>query len=62
MGLVIGATGKEGVHVTERLVGVQDLYKTFCKILGMNPHDEYVTDQDQPLKLVDGGEVIQELF
>lgn len=62
MGQVIGATDKEGVHVTERPVGVQDLYKTFCKILGMNPHDEYVTDQDQPLKLVDGGEVIQELF
>lgn len=62
MGQVIGETDKEGVHVTERPVEVQDLFQTFCHVLGMNPHDEYVTDQDQPLALVKGGEVIQELF
>lgn len=62
MGQVIGATDKEGVSVSDRPVGVQDLFVTFCQVLGMNPHDEYVTDQDQPLALVKGGELIHELF
>jgi uncharacterized protein (DUF1501 family) len=62
MGQVIGATDADGQKVTDRPVGVQDLFITFCKVLGMNPHDEYVTDQDQPLKLVEGGKVIEELF
>ena len=35
---------------------------TFCKVLGMNPEHEYYTPQDQPLKLVKGGQVIEELF
>jgi hypothetical protein len=61
-GQVIGATDKDGVKVSERPVGVSDLFVTFCHILGMNPHDEYVTDLEQPLKLVEGGELIKELF
>jgi len=62
MGQVIGETDKEGVGVTDRPVGVQDLYVSFCKILGLDPHEEYYTDQDQPLALVKGGELIHELF
>ncbi len=61
MGQVIGATDDEGVKVTDRPVGVQDLFVTFCHILGLDPHEEYITDQDQPLKLVEGGELIKEL-
>ena len=48
--------------VTDRPIGVQDLFVTFCHILGLNPHDEYTTDLNQPLKLVEGGELIKELF
>ena len=62
MGQVIGATDKDGQKVTDRPVGVQDLFVTFCKVLGLDPHSEYVTDQDQPLKLVEGGKLITELF
>jgi uncharacterized protein (DUF1501 family) len=62
MGQVIGATDADGVKVTDRPVGVSDLFVTFCKILGMDPHDEYITEQDQPLKLVEGGKLIDELF
>lgn len=62
MGQVIGATDKDGVKVTDRPVGVSDLFVTFCHILGMDPHDEYITEQDQPLKLVEGGKLITELF
>ena len=59
---LIGATDKEGVNISDRPIGVSDLFVTFCRFLGMNPHDEYVTEQDQPLKLVEGGELIKELF
>ncbi len=40
-----------------------DLYNTFCHSLGVDPHDEYTTAENQPLKLVDeGGKVVEELF
>jgi len=61
MGQVIGATDKDNVKVTDRPIGVPDLFVTFCKILGLDPRSEYYTEQNQPLKLVDGGEVIKEL-
>jgi Protein of unknown function (DUF1501) len=62
MGQVIGATDKDNVKVTDRPIGVPDLFVTFCKILGLDPHSEYYTEQNQPLKLVEGGEAIKELF
>lgn len=62
MGQVIGSTDDEGVAVKDRPVGVSDLFVTFCHVLGMDPHDEYVTDLQQPLKLVEGGELVKELF
>jgi uncharacterized protein (DUF1501 family) len=62
MGQAIGATDKDNIKVTDRPIGVPDLFVTFCHVLGMDPRDEYFTDQDQPLKLVDGGELIKELF
>ena len=61
-GQVIGATDADGVKVTDRPVGVSDLFVTFCHLLGLDPHDEYITDQDQPLRLVEGGSLITELF
>ncbi len=61
-GQVIGATDKDGVDVTDRPVSVQDLFVTFCKVLGFDPHDEYYTNENQPIQLVKGGELISELF
>jgi hypothetical protein len=62
VGQVIGATDADGVKVTDRPVGIQDLFVTFCEVLGLDPRSEYFTRQDQPLALVKGGEVIKELF
>jgi uncharacterized protein (DUF1501 family) len=62
VGQVIGATDKDGVKVTDRPIGVADLFVTFCKVLGLDPDHEYFTPQNQPLKLVKGGKVIDELF
>ena len=61
MGQVIGATDKDGVKVTDRPVGVPDLFVTFCQVLGMDPHERILHRSDQPLKLVEGGELIKEV-
>lgn len=62
-GIVLGQTDSDGVKVTERPVGVQDLFVTFCHVLGLDPAHEYMTPENQPLKLVkDGGKVIHELL
>jgi len=62
VGQVIGATDADGVNVTDRPIGIQDLFVTFCQVLGLDPRSEYHTRDDQPLKLVKGGDVIKELF
>lgn len=61
-GQVIGATDDDGVDITDRPVSVQDLFKTFCHVLDVDPHGEYWTSDARPIKLVEGGETIGELF
>lgn len=62
-GRVIGSTDKDGLDVTDRPVSVQDLYMTFCQSLGIEHEKEYITAENQPLKLVkEGGKPVSELF
>ncbi|MBW3599314.1 MAG: DUF1501 domain-containing protein [Planctomycetes bacterium] len=61
-GQVIGATDADGVEVTDRPVSVQDLFVSFCHVLGFDPRGEYHTHEDQPIHLVKGGELVKELF
>jgi uncharacterized protein (DUF1501 family) len=61
-GQAIGATDRDGVKVTDRPLGVQDLFVSFCQVLSINPHDEYLTTDKRPIKIVEGGQVIRELF
>jgi uncharacterized protein (DUF1501 family) len=61
-GQVIGATDRDGVKVTDRPTSVQDLFQTFCHVLSIDPHEEYLTTDRRPIKVVEGGEVIDELF
>ncbi len=61
-GQIIGATDRDGVSVTDRPVSVQDLFQTFCQVLEIDPHEEYLTTDRRPIKIVEGGEVIHELF
>jgi hypothetical protein len=61
-GQVIGATSDGGNDVTERPVGVADLFCTFCRALGIDPRKENVTPIGRPIRLVDGGEAVRELF
>ncbi len=61
-GQVIGATDKDGLDVRDRPVEVQDLFVTFCHVLGLDTHDEYIAANERPIKLVEGGTLIRELF
>jgi uncharacterized protein (DUF1501 family) len=61
-GRLIGATDKEGVEVADRPVTVQDLFCTFCEVLEINPRRENQSNVGRPLRIVEGGEVVKEVF
>ena len=61
-GQVIGSTDKDGVEVTDREVGVMDVVACMTKGMGINLATEYTTPRGRPIKVVDGGTPIKELF
>jgi hypothetical protein len=61
-GLVIGKTNDEGNSVAERPVTVADLFCTFCQALKINPRKENHATLGRPIKIVDGGKAVKELF
>ena len=61
-GRVIGRTDKAGVEVADRPVTVPDLFATFCRSLGIDPTVENRSSSGRPIKLVDGGKAVGELF
>ena len=61
-GRVIGATSAGGNDVTQRPVGVADLFCSFCRALDINPRKENMTPIGRPIRIVDGGEAVRELF
>ena len=62
-GVVVGATNRDGTAVQDRPVTVPDLFCTFYKALGLNPHKE-LRFQGRPIPLVEDklGTPIQEVF
>jgi hypothetical protein len=61
-GRVIGATSSDGMEVKERPVTVPDLFCTFCQALQINPRKEHISSLNRPVKIVDGGQPVKELF
>jgi uncharacterized protein (DUF1501 family) len=61
-GQVIGATDKLGIEVAERPVKVPDLFCTYYKALGINPRKENQSNVGRPLKIVEEGEPVTEVF
>jgi uncharacterized protein (DUF1501 family) len=61
-GQVIGKTSDDGTDVKERPVTVADLFCTFCHALKINPRKENIGTLGRPIKLVDGGAPVKELF
>ncbi|HTM55858.1 MAG TPA: DUF1501 domain-containing protein [Pirellulales bacterium] len=61
-GQVIGKTDEGGAEVEDRPVAVADLFQTFCKSLQINPAAENIAPNGRPIKIVDGGKPVAELF
>jgi uncharacterized protein (DUF1501 family) len=61
-GQVIGKTDAGGSEVLDRPVNVPDLFQTFCKSLKIDPTTENIAPNGRPIKIVDGGQPIAELF
>ena len=61
-GQVIGATDKRGVEVIDQPVSPQDLFQSIYHALEIDPSYENTTSTGRPVKLVDGGAVIDGLF
>jgi hypothetical protein len=61
-GQVIGATDKLGTAVADRPVTVPDLFCTFCRALGINPRLENQSNVGRPIKIVEGGHAVAEVF
>jgi hypothetical protein len=61
-GQVIGATNAAGSAVKDRPVSVPDLFCTFCDALKINPRKENPGPLDRPIKIVDDGSVVKEVF
>jgi hypothetical protein len=61
-GQAIGATSADGTDVKERPVTVADLFCTFCQALKINPRKENIGTLGRPIKIVDGGAPVKELF
>src|SRR5215475_1817765 len=61
-GRVIGETDATGNEIKDRPVAVNDLFQTFCKSLGMKPEHENMSPIGRPIKVVDGGKPVNELF
>jgi hypothetical protein len=61
-GQVIGATDKRGTAVVERPVTVPDLFCTFCRALGIDPRKENQSNVGRPLKIVEDGHAVKEVF
>lgn len=61
-GQVIGSTDKLGQAVADRPVKVNDLFCSFYQTLKINPKKENMSGVGRPIKIVDGGTPVTELF
>jgi hypothetical protein len=61
-GQVIGGSSADGSDIKSRPVSVADLFCSFCHALKINPRKENIGPLERPIKIVDGGEVVKELF
>jgi len=61
-GQVIGASSDDGTEVKDRPVTVPDLMATMCRSLGIDADKENQTAIGRPIRIVEGGKPVHELF
>ena len=61
-GQVIGAVNAAGTEVQDRPVTVPDLFRTLCHSLQIDPEHENLSSIGRPVKIVEEGRCVDELF
>jgi hypothetical protein len=61
-GRVIGATDDRGVEIVRRPIRVEDLFCTFCQALDIDPRTETQSNVGRPIKIVEHGAAVHEVF
>jgi len=61
-GQVIGSSDADAMSPKDRPVKVSHLHASICYALGINPNKEVMTSLQRPMKLVDNGVEVKELF
>lgn len=61
-GQVIGTSSADGTEVKDRPVQVNDMLASICHALKIDPSKENMSSVGRPIKIVDGGKVVKELF
>jgi hypothetical protein len=61
-GQVIGSSDEDGMMPKDRPVKVSHLHGSICHALGIDSEKEVMTPLQRPMKLVDNGKPVQELF
>ena len=61
-GQVIGGTNEDGSEVVSGAVGVPDLFASLCFALGIDSDEENISRSGRPIRVVNDGSVIEELF
>ncbi len=61
-GQIIGSTNEDGSEVVSGAVGVPDLFASLCFALGINGDEENYSRSGRPIRVVNDGSVVEELF
>jgi hypothetical protein len=61
-GRVVGRTDRLGTDIEDRPVSVGDLYATIYRAFGVNPAKEHLSGGGRPIRILEGGEPVRELF
>ena len=61
-GRAIGATNADGTAVAQRPVSVPDLFASLCFALGIDYNNQNYSRAGRPIRVVDNGSVVSELF
>ena len=61
-GRIVGATNEDGTRVTTEPYSSEDLMATICQALGISLKTTFTSNNGRPMKIANGGKVIEELF
>ena len=61
-GQTIGSTNEDGSEVVSGAVGVPDLFASLCFALGIDKDEENYSRSGRPIRVVNDGSVVEELF